>query len=29
MKNVGRIERLGPIAAKRWGLREGDRVALE
>jgi threonine dehydrogenase-like Zn-dependent dehydrogenase len=28
-ENVGRIYRLGPIAAKRWGLREGDRVALE
>jgi threonine dehydrogenase-like Zn-dependent dehydrogenase len=28
-ENVGRIYRLGPIAARRWGLREGDRVALE
>lgn len=28
-ENVGRIYRLGPIAAKRWGLREGDCVALE
>jgi len=28
-ENVGRIYRLGAIAAKRWGLREGDRVALE
>lgn len=28
-ENVGRIHRLGPIAERRWGLREGDRVALE
>ena len=28
-ENVGRIYRLGPIAERRWGLREGDRVALE
>jgi len=28
-ENVGRIDRLGAIAARRWGLREGDRVALE
>lgn len=28
-ENVGRIHRLGPIAAGRWGLQEGDRVALE
>jgi|SRR5579871_1844652 len=28
-ENVGRIYRLGAIAAQRWGLREGDRVALE
>ena len=28
-ENVGRIYRVGTIAAKRWGLREGDRVALE
>ena len=28
-ENVGRVYRLGSIAAKRWGLREGDRVALE
>jgi len=28
-ENVGRIYRIGPIAARRWGLREGDRVALE
>src|SRR6266567_8622471 len=28
-ENVGRIYRIGTIAAKRWGLREGDRVALE
>ncbi len=28
-ENVGRIHRIGPIAARRWGLKEGDRVALE
>jgi threonine dehydrogenase-like Zn-dependent dehydrogenase len=28
-ENVGHIYRIGPIAARRWGLREGDRVALE
>jgi len=28
-ENVGRIEHLGAVAARRWGLREGDRVALE
>ena len=28
-ENVGRIYRIGPLAARRWGLREGDRVALE
>ena len=28
-ENVGRIYQLGPIAAQRWGLKEGDRVALE
>jgi threonine dehydrogenase-like Zn-dependent dehydrogenase len=28
-ENVGRIYRIGPIAARRWGLKEGDRVALE
>lgn len=28
-ENVGRIYRIGPIAARRWGVREGDRVALE
>jgi len=28
-ENVGRIHRIGPIAAARWGLQEGDRVALE
>jgi threonine dehydrogenase-like Zn-dependent dehydrogenase len=28
-ENVGRIYRIGAIAAKRWGLCEGDRVALE
>ena len=27
-ENVGHIYRIGPIAARRWGLREGDRVAL-
>ena len=28
-ENVGRVYRIGPIAARKWGLREGDRVALE
>lgn len=28
-ENVGRVYRLGPAAAARWGLKEGDRVALE
>ena len=28
-ENVGHIYRIGSIAARRWGLREGDRVALE
>ena len=28
-ENVGRIYRIGPAASRRWGLREGDRVALE
>lgn len=28
-ENIGTIHRLGPLAARRWGLREGDRVALE
>src|SRR5688572_13861656 len=26
---VGIIENLGPIARERWGVKEGDRVALE
>jgi len=26
---VGRIARIGPLAARRWGVREGDRVAVE
>lgn len=26
---VGRIERVGPVASQRWGLRAGDRVAVE
>jgi threonine dehydrogenase-like Zn-dependent dehydrogenase len=28
-ENVGRIYKLGPIAAERWGRKVGDRVALE
>lgn len=28
-ENVGRIDKIGPIACERWGLQEGDRVALE
>jgi threonine dehydrogenase-like Zn-dependent dehydrogenase len=28
-ENVGRIYRIVPIAAERWGLKEGDRVAQE
>jgi threonine dehydrogenase-like Zn-dependent dehydrogenase len=28
-ENVGTIEALGPVAAKRWGLSVGDRVALQ
>jgi threonine dehydrogenase-like Zn-dependent dehydrogenase len=28
-ENVGRVYKLGPLAAQRWGLKEGDRVALE
>jgi D-arabinose 1-dehydrogenase-like Zn-dependent alcohol dehydrogenase len=28
-ENVGRSYRIGPAASRRWGLREGDRVALE
>src|SRR5689334_17879552 len=28
-ETVGRIERLGPLAAARWGVAEGDRVLLE
>lgn len=28
-ENVGRIERLGPLAAARWNVATGDRVALE
>jgi threonine dehydrogenase-like Zn-dependent dehydrogenase len=28
-ENVGRIYKLGPISARRWGLQEGDRLALE
>jgi threonine dehydrogenase-like Zn-dependent dehydrogenase len=26
---VGRIERIGPRAAERWGVREGDRIVVE
>jgi threonine dehydrogenase-like Zn-dependent dehydrogenase len=28
-ENVGVIAKIGPVAAKRWRLREGDRIALE
>jgi threonine dehydrogenase-like Zn-dependent dehydrogenase len=28
-ENVGRIYRIGPMAARRWNVKEGDRVALE
>jgi len=28
-ENVGTIAEIGPIAARRWGVREGDRVVLE
>ena len=28
-ENVGRIARLGPVAAQRWGLQEGDLVLAE
>ena len=28
-ENVGTIEELGPLAAQRWGLKVGDRVALQ
>lgn len=28
-ENVGTIAAIGPAAARRWGVREGDRVALE
>src|ERR1700744_1662953 len=28
-ENVGTIEKIGPIAAERWGLKVGDMVALE
>ncbi len=28
-ENIGRIFKIGPIAAERWGLKQGDRVALE
>jgi threonine dehydrogenase-like Zn-dependent dehydrogenase len=27
-ENVGTVEELGPLAARRWGLRPGDRIAL-
>jgi alcohol dehydrogenase len=28
-ESIGTIERIGPQAAQRWGVREGDRVAVE
>ena len=28
-ENVGRIEAIGPIAAERWGVKEGDRIVVE
>ena len=28
-ENIGHVYRIGSVAARRWGLREGDRVALE
>lgn len=28
-ENVGRVAKLGPIAARNWKLKEGDRIALE
>lgn len=28
-ENIGRVTKLGPIAARNWKLKEGDRIALE
>ncbi|NQV57176.1 MAG: alcohol dehydrogenase catalytic domain-containing protein, partial [Rhodospirillales bacterium] len=28
-ENVGRIAKIGPIAARNWKLKEGDRITLE